>query len=163
MFQYFIKVVPTTYKGAKVVNMVYPNYNNPQNNNNKKDNNDDVVLETNRYFTTEVFKPLMEVDHTHYEIAKESNKAGHDSRMAGVHVGGKSGNSHDHKEHHKINNAVLPGVFFMYQIYPFAIEVTNESIPVTHLLIRIMATIGGVMTIVRWIDGMLYAREKRQR
>ncbi len=162
MFQYFLKVVPTTYKGAKVVNMVYPNFK--LNNNNKNDNNDDnVILETNRYFTTEVFKPLIEVDHTHYDIAKESNRPGLDDRMAGVHVGGKSGSSHDHKEHHKFNNAVLPGVFFMYQIYPFAIEVTNETVPFTHLLIRIMATIGGVMTIVGWIDGMLYAREKRQR
>lgn len=165
MFQYFLKVVPTTYKGSKVVNAAYPGYDY---------NEEEASLETNRYFLTEVFRPLMEVEEEHLELGKKMRKEkelNHPNdvpdiedvkRTAGVHLGGKSGSSHDHTEHHKIQNAVLPGLFFIYQIYPFAIEVTAKSVPFTHLLIRITATIGGVMTIVGWIDSMLHSRDNNK-
>ena len=62
--------------------------------------------------------------------------------------------------HHKVRRGVLPGVFFLYEIYPFAVEVSQRSVPITHLLIRLMATIGGVFTVVRWADSYLYERDR---
>ena len=64
--------------------------------------------------------------------------------------------------HHETTNAVLPGIFFVYEIYPFAVEVTRNRVPFIHLLTRIMATVGGVFTIMSLIDGALYAREKKK-
>ena len=43
-------------------------------------------------------------------------------------------------------------MFFIYEIYPFAVEVSTVSVPFTHLLIRLMATIGGVFTVVSWME-----------
>jgi preprotein translocase subunit SecG len=48
------------------------------------------------------------------------------------------------------------------EIYPFAVEVTRNRVPVMHLLTRIMATVGGVFTIMSLIDGALYSREKKK-
>ena len=55
-----------------------------------------------------------------------------------------------------MKNVILPGVFFIYEIYPFAVEVTPTRVPWTHLLIRIMATVGGVVTMVRWADSLFF-------
>ena len=49
-------------------------------------------------------------------------------------------------------NSILPGVFFIYEIYPFAVEVTENSVPWTHLIIRLMATVGGVFTLMKLVD-----------
>ena len=65
--------------------------------------------------------------------------------------------------HHQVQNSILPGVFFIYEIYPFAVEVRKTSVPFTHLLIRIMATVGGVFTIVGWADSYFYSRDKNRR
>lgn len=137
LFQYFIKIVPTTYitgnKGA----------------------------ETNRYFYTERFRPLMrEVfeDYNEDEILVDKIDS---SKRAAIHAGHVGG--HAHRDHHLVKkNSVLPGVFFIYEIYPFEVEVTKSSVPLTHLLIRLMATIGGVLTIVRWADSFLHYQEPRR-
>ena len=134
MLQYFIKIVPTKYKGKG------------------------LDLETNRYFFTERFRPLM-TD----MIEKEHHDLGGSKNMAGAHVGGAIGGSMKHDEHHKVQNAVLPGVFFIYEIYPFKVEVKINFVPLTHLLIQVMATIGGIFTIVGWADSALYARDKKTR
>jgi endoplasmic reticulum-Golgi intermediate compartment protein 3 len=141
LFQYFIKVVPTTYvekKGSEVKRK-----------------------ETNRYFVTERFRPLMRElvdddggadDETATKRDLEEGKKPGDKEWADATIKG----GHSNPKHHDVKNAILPGVFFIYEIYPFAVEVTPNSVPLTHLLIRIMATIGGVFTIVRWADSLLY-------
>ncbi|KAL7477067.1 hypothetical protein ACHAW6_002881 [Cyclotella cf. meneghiniana] len=147
LFQYFIKVVPTMYKGDILDYLQLP-YKTKEN----------KVLETNRFFYTERFRPL--IGEVHEEAILSGDK---DRGMAGAHVGGKTGGTlHEKMEHHDTANAILPGVFFVYEIYPFAVEVTKSEVPLIHLLIRIMATAGGVFTILRWIDGALYSREKRK-
>ena len=106
----------------------------------------DPILETNRYFTMERFRPLiLDIDDENYDLASDVHGSGTD--LAGVRVGGKA-NHH----HHKVTQAILPGVFFIYQIYPFAIEVSRESVPLTHLVVRIMAAIGGVFTLLKVYD-----------
>ena len=146
LFQYFIKVVPTKYKGDIVDDFGAPPPKDGQ----------EKMLETNRYFYTERFRPLIG------EVHEEAILSGDPDRgTAGAHVGGKSGGTlHEKMEHHDSQNAVLPGVFFVYEIYPFAVEVTKNSVPFMHLWIRIMATVGGVFTIMSLIDGVLYSREK---
>lgn len=151
LFQYFIKVVPTRYKGDIIDDLAA----SPQSK--KADEGEENLLETNRYFYTERFRPLIG------EVHEEAILSGDPDRgTAGVHVADKTGGTlHEKMEHHHAQNAVLPGVFFIYEIYPFAVEVTRNSVPFMHLWIRIMATVGGTFTIMGLIDGVLYSREKK--
>lgn len=152
LFQYFIKIVPTKYKGDIVddLGVTQPPVS-------KKGDDGEKLLETNRYFYTERFRPLIG------EVHEEAILSGDPSRnMAGAFVGGKMGGTlHEKAAHHDTQNAVLPGVFFVYEIYPFAVEVTRNKVPFMHLWTRIMATVGGVFTIMSMIDGLLYSREKK--
>ncbi|KAL9187323.1 hypothetical protein ACHAXT_001426 [Thalassiosira profunda] len=147
LFQYFIKVVPTKYKGDIVADMGVTTREGSE-----------ELLETNRYFYTERFRPL--IGEVHEEAVLSGDR---DRGTAGAHVGGKTGGTlHERMEHHDAQNAVLPGVFFVYEIYPFAVEVTKNSVPFMHLWIRIMATVGGVFTVMGLIDGVLYSQEKKR-
>ena len=154
MFQYFIKIVPTAYKGEKIVKEMEPNF----------DTSKEPILETNRYFVTERFNPLMELDEEHLDLADqifndyERDDDDSPNLVAAAKLGGKTGNSHDKHEHHYKQQAILPGVFFIYQVYPFTVEISKEDIPLTHLFIRIMATIGGVFTVVGWMDKLMHSR-----
>ena len=151
LFQYFIKVVPTVYKGDILDDMALEVKE-------VKGDNDVKMVESNRYFYTERFRPLLGEVHEEAILSGDSDRG-----TAGAYVGGKSGGTlHEKAEHHATENAVLPGVFFVYEIYPFAVEITRNRVPFAHLLIRIMATVGGVMTIMKWIDGALYSREKKK-
>uniref|UniRef100_A0A7S1UWY6 Endoplasmic reticulum vesicle transporter C-terminal domain-containing protein n=1 Tax=Grammatophora oceanica TaxID=210454 RepID=A0A7S1UWY6_9STRA len=161
LFQYFIKVVPTTYKGKDVIPASV-----------KRDGKeaylpalfveeeeaelDENVVETNRYFYTERFRPLMteylEDDHI---VDEGDNEDDDKAEKAAVEAGHSQSDSHSHKDHHNIQNSVLPGIFFIYEIYPFSVEVTREGVPFTHLLIRLLATVGGVFTVVSWAESAL--------
>lgn len=148
LFQYFIKVVPTTYIGddlipanakeAMTLPSLYPEV---------EDNKRTGVLETNRYSFTERFRPLMK------EYIEDVLLEHDDTDKAAVHAGATGG--HHHEDHHKIQNSVLPGIFFIYEIYPFAVEITRNNVPFTHLLIRLMATVGGVFTVVSWAEAAI--------
>jgi endoplasmic reticulum-Golgi intermediate compartment protein 3 len=141
-FQYFIKVVPTTY--------VYSQSGKLQS-----------TIETNRYFFTERFRPLIKRYILVDPNGSDDDSVDENANGGKVEVPGGNAGSHSHKGHHEVrNSAVLPGVFFIYEIYPFAVEIHRNFVPFTHLLIRLMATIGGVFTIVGWIDAYLYSRER---
>lgn len=146
LFQYFIKVVPTKYKNA-----------GPRN----------IDVETNRYFYTERFRPLMKEyfdddDLTvQDEIGDDDESPDPDKKLTSVQAGHVGG--HAHHDHHNVKkNSVLPGVFFIYEIYPFEVEISKMTVPLTHLWIRIMATVGGVFTILRWVDCLWCTRERRR-
>jgi len=187
-FQYYIKIVPTTYKGKDLVNSLLTKKKNDLAYLALKagDADSEPILETNRYFTTERFVPLMAEDvftDEHYDLGdlvrnhdKDEAKDEYDddgsfddqgsfdddNRPAvGVKVGGNTGSTHTHHHNHRSKQQILPGVFFIYQIYPFAVEVSRDRVPVMHLLIRIMATLGGLFTIVGWFDAFLCSRKKR--
>jgi len=156
LFQYFIKVVPTSYKGMSPPvserDQALPSLYE------EVENHPDGMLETNRYFYTERFRPLLKEIPEDEEEEKEKgrNKNG----LAQAAAGGAAHQAH--QNHHAAQNAVLPGVFFMYEIYPFAVEISPNRVPFTHLLIRLLATFGGVFTIVRGLDAVLYARDKKR-
>jgi hypothetical protein len=112
----------------------------------KRGNGPTAVLETNQYFYPESFRPLLS------ELEEEE-----------VPKVAQEGGAHDHTHHHAARNALLPpGVYFTYEIYPFAVEITCPKIPVTHSFIRILAAFGGVFTIVKWVDAALYARDRKR-
>jgi endoplasmic reticulum-Golgi intermediate compartment protein 3 len=153
LFQYFIKVVPTTYVGEipaqngdrnpaalpeEVKNSALFGFKKRQ------------VLETNHYFFTERFRPLMT------ELLEEHHKDKDEPKNAIVDT--SHGGGHANQDYHKVQNSVLPGVFFIYEIYPFCVEISQDSVPFTHLLVRLMATVGGVFTLIRWCDTCLYER-----
>jgi hypothetical protein len=146
LFQYFIKIVPTTYIGKDAFPAGITAGGRP----NMEEGQNPDIFETNRYFFTERFRPLMTelLDDTHMDEV--------DVKKAHVEAGGVG--AHHDKDHHKMQNSVLPGIFFIYEIYPFAVEISRNSVPFTHLIIRLMATIGGVFTLVKWADSCLYER-----
>jgi hypothetical protein len=147
LFQYFIKIVPTSYVGD-----AFPG--DPG----LVEINDDgeARLETNRYFITERFNPLMSEGYEEHTTRVEGDAKRHAIEM-------NHAKGHDHADHHKIRNSVLPGIFFIYEIYPFAVEISKNYVPFTHLLIRIMATVGGVFTLARWADSIIYDRRTSHR
>ncbi|GAX22374.1 hypothetical protein FisN_3Hh418 [Fistulifera solaris] len=131
LFQYFIKVVPTSYI-----------------------TDSGVRIATNGYFFTERFRPLMKeyIAEDDYEDEDETDENG--KRIVAVQAG------HAHKaktSNHDVRNAVLPGVFFIYEIYPFEVQIRKNKVPLTHLLIRLMATVGGVFTMFKLADNLLYS------
>jgi len=142
LFQYFIKVVPTVYQ----------------------DINGDVIGETNRYFFTERYRPLMTelIGDEHYELAGGEKKGDNDKDRVGIAAGGHGKDSLSKQEHHHQQNSILPGVFFVYEIYPFAVVVKPKNVPLSHLLIRIFALVGGIITIVGWVDGAIFVRGKKK-
>lgn len=128
LFQYFIKVVPTTFTDKKTQEQVA----------------------TNRYFFTERFRPLMK------EYIREYEEL---SGKAQAHAGGSSDH---HNDHHHVKNAILPGVFFIYEIYPFQVQVSPVSVPLTHLLIRLFAVVGGVLTVFGWVANTLHDQQQQK-
>lgn len=154
LFQYFIKIVPTTYVGDGAnfpkFDKSLPSLYEEAEEFAVAANNAERSIETNRYFFTERFRPLMT------ELLDDEDYEGDDSGKAAANAGYTGG--HHNKDHHHHQNSVLPGVFFIYEIYPFAMEIRQNNVPFTHLLIRIMATVGGVFTVARWIDSLLEER-----
>ena len=146
LFQYFIKIVPTTYIGQDAFPADIKAAGRP----NMPEGQDPDIFETNRYFFTERFRPLMT------ELLEDDQMDKVHALKAHAEAGGIGG--HHDKDHHKVQNSVLPGIFFIYEIYPFAVEISRNSVPFTHLVIRLMATIGGVFTLVKWADSCLYER-----
>jgi endoplasmic reticulum-Golgi intermediate compartment protein 3 len=142
LFQYFLKIVPTTYV---------------DNNSNEK-----AVVETNRFYFTERFRPLMAEYYKEDDYSEDSGKVieGADEEVNSnnkVAVVAGHAKHHGHADHHAVRkNSILPGVFFIYEIYPFEVQVSPATVPITHLLIRLMATIGGVFTVVKWADALLH-------
>mmetsp|Transcript_30273 Transcript_30273/g.69379 ORF Transcript_30273/g.69379 Transcript_30273/m.69379 type:complete len:201 (-) Transcript_30273:327-929(-) len=110
----------------------------------------DTTVRTNLYSYTEKFRPLMvEVEDHHHEL-------GH-GEHAGVHTDEMS---KKHQHHHKVAASILPGIFFIYELYPFAVEVSKTAVPFSHFLLRSMAVVGGVLTIAGWLDLFVHARPK---
>jgi endoplasmic reticulum-Golgi intermediate compartment protein 3 len=151
LFQYFIKVVPTTVVTSKKKKSGGEASSGSQNK---------ETRETNGYFFTERFRPLMLEYYNDDHFDTDADNADNNSTDPNAVVpAGATGSSSSNHEHHDVKkNSILPGVFFIYEIYPFSVQITSVQVPWTHLLIRIMATIGGVLTIVKWVDFTFFER-----
>ena len=50
----------------------------------------------------------------------------------------------------------LPGVFFMFELSPILVQLSEQSASFTHFITSLCAIIGGVFTVAGMIDGMIY-------
>jgi hypothetical protein len=55
---------------------------------------------------------------------------------------------------------LLPGIFFIFDISPFMIQISNSSMPFYHLMTRLFAIVGGVFSVLGILDAILYRIQK---
>ena len=58
---------------------------------------------------------------------------------------------------------ILPGIFFIYELTPFSIEINGARLPLAHFLSRLCAIVGGVFTLLACIDNFLHSIEKKKK
>lgn len=56
--------------------------------------------------------------------------------------------------------AVLPGIFFVYDMSPFMVEVQRSYMPLLHFLTKLLAIVGGIFTILGVVDSGVYKVQK---
>ena len=59
----------------------------------------------------------------------------------------------------RVNRILLltpTGVFFMYDLSPMMVQLTEHRRSFTHFLTGVCAIVGGVFTVAGMVDGMLY-------
>ena len=52
------------------------------------------------------------------------------------------------------------GVFFMYDMSPMMVQLTESRHSLAHFLTGVCAIVGGVFTVAGMVDGMLYHSQK---
>lgn len=57
-------------------------------------------------------------------------------------------------------NTVLPGVFFVYDLSPFMIEVQRECMPIWRLFTKLCAIVGGIFTLMGVLDNIVFRFDK---
>ena len=60
----------------------------------------------------------------------------------------------------KTQQAVLPGIFFIYDLSPFLIEVQKTSTPFLHFFTKACAIVGGVISLSGVVDSAWYRYQK---
>lgn len=58
------------------------------------------------------------------------------------------------------NAVVLPGIFFVYDIAPFLVEIKRQQVPFSHLFTRLCAIVGGVFSVMGVFDAILFRLQK---
>lgn len=103
-------------------------------------------LSTNTYTITERFKPL------------QLPELGNTGAGPGAGPGAGAGAQLDPNSRHPPPPAaaVLPGIFFVYDLSPFMIEVQRSRPPLSHLLTKLCAIVGGVVSVMGVIDGSVF-------
>mmetsp|Transcript_30815 Transcript_30815/g.57460 ORF Transcript_30815/g.57460 Transcript_30815/m.57460 type:complete len:410 (-) Transcript_30815:135-1364(-) len=51
---------------------------------------------------------------------------------------------------------VIPGIFFVYDLSPFMLQVSSAQIPLSHLVTRLLAIVGGVFCVLGLLDSLWY-------
>ena len=135
LFQYFIKVIPTVYMsgGERMSTRSRKALDSRRGWGNK-------ALHTNQYTMTERFRPLQLP-----ELKRQP-----DGDIPGVPPRAP-----------KAQPAVLPGIFFVYDLSPFLIEVQRTKTPFFHFFTKACAIVGGVISVTGVIDALLYRFQKR--
>ena len=55
---------------------------------------------------------------------------------------------------------VIPGIFFVYDLSPFLLQVSTAQIPLSHLVTRLLAIVGGVFCVLGLLDSLWYSAFK---
>lgn len=63
----------------------------------------------------------------------------------------------------RLGESGLPGVFFMYELSPILVQLTETRRSFAHFLTSLCAIIGGVFTVAGMIDGVIYTSLKAMR
>eukprot|EP00038_Savillea_parva_P009238 m.182194 g.182194 ORF g.182194 m.182194 type:complete len:388 (-) comp15467_c0_seq1:133-1296(-) len=63
---------------------------------------------------------------------------------------------HKRRIRQQLGESGLPGVFFMFEISPILVQLTESSRSFMHFLTSVCAIIGGVFTVAGMVDGMIY-------
>jgi hypothetical protein len=138
LYQYFLKVIPTVYmEGSDRISKRAARVLNK----NKGWGRSQRFI-TNQYTMTERFRPLM---------LPESSKPP---------SGAAPGVPSPPTGKAKVQQAVLPGIFFIYDLSPFLIEVQKTSTPFLHFFTKACAIVGGVISVTGVIDSVLYRYQK---
>jgi hypothetical protein len=53
-------------------------------------------------------------------------------------------------------DAVLPGIFFIYELSPFMIEASRIRMPILHFATKLCAIVGGVFTVLGVVDSLFF-------
>mmetsp|Transcript_21300 Transcript_21300/g.48190 ORF Transcript_21300/g.48190 Transcript_21300/m.48190 type:complete len:330 (+) Transcript_21300:330-1319(+) len=64
------------------------------------------------------------------------------------------------KDSNKPQEAILPGIFFIYELSPFMIAASRIRMPVLHLITKVLAIVGGVFTVLGVADSILFRLQK---
>jgi hypothetical protein len=119
LFQYFIKIIPTSYTDRFLLFST-------------------STTSTNQYTVTERFRPLMLPQFPRLP----------------------DGTPDFQKAAHTQVQAILPGIFFVYDLSPFSIEVIRDSTPFSHYFTKVCATVGGVFTVMGVVDKIIFKMQK---
>jgi uncharacterized protein with PQ loop repeat len=60
------------------------------------------------------------------------------------------------RPHNRQHQAVVPGVFFMYDMSPIMVHITERKKSLLHFITNLCAVLGGVFTVAGIIDSMVY-------
>lgn len=60
----------------------------------------------------------------------------------------------------QVVEAILPGIFFVFDISPFMIEVTKSYMPWSHFLTKICAIVGGTFAVIGVVDSLVFKVSK---
>jgi len=94
---------------------------------------DGARTNTNQYSYTERFRPLASsLAHTDHDHNKHGSHATHQA------------------------TTVLPGVFWVYDMSAFMVEISHAKVPFSHFLARLCAIAGGVFTVMGLIDALCH-------
>lgn len=55
---------------------------------------------------------------------------------------------------------IVPGIFFIYDMSAFMVEVHNTRKPLLHVLTRVCAIIGGVFSVLGIVDKVIFRLSK---
>ena len=58
------------------------------------------------------------------------------------------------------SKAVLPGIFFVYDLAPFRVQLSAERPPLSHILSRLCAIVGGVHALIATLDAFAYRMQQ---
>jgi hypothetical protein len=62
--------------------------------------------------------------------------------------------------HAQPQEAILPGIFFVYELSPFMIEASRTRMPILHFFTKVCAIVGGVFTVLGVLDSILFRLQK---
>ncbi|CAM9204184.1 unnamed protein product [Sphacelaria rigidula] len=143
LFQYFIKLVPT-------IHTIAPDSSEEQSEQ-RSETRRDATVTTSQFAYTFKFRSLK--GFTEYHRGTDADDPEH-----------HAAHGKERGEEETPPTQVLPGVFFVYDVSPFMVEVIPSTrSPFSHLLIRLCAVAGGAFAVSALVDAAVFHVSNRLR